>query len=90
MYIVSVRPGRVVFELFADAVPQTAENFRALCTGVCGMGKSGKNLHYLGSTFHRIIPNFMCQGGDFTAGCLLSCCPCICTQLSSGPRCAPE
>eukprot|EP01079_Euglenida_sp_SAG-EU17-18_P008013 gene8014-1430_t len=63
-----VPAGRIVFELFADAVPQTAENFRALCTGVCGMGNSGKNLHYLGSTFHRIIPNFMCQGGDFTAG----------------------
>ena len=60
--------GRLVFELFADAVPQTAENFRALCTGEKGMGKSGKPLHYKGCRFHRIIQQFMCQGGDFTRG----------------------
>ena len=60
--------GRVVFELFADAVPKTAENFRALCTGEKGMGKQGKPLHFKGSAFHRIIPQFMCQGGDFTRG----------------------
>jgi peptidylprolyl isomerase len=60
--------GKVVMELFADACPKTAENFRALCTGEKGKGKSGKPLHYKGSAFHRIIPNFMCQGGDFTAG----------------------
>ena len=60
--------GRLVFELFADVVPQTAENFRALCTGEKGMGKSGKPLHYKGCRFHRIIQQFMCQGGDFTRG----------------------
>eukprot|EP00913_Durusdinium_trenchii_P002550 g2359.t1 len=60
--------GRVVMELRADVVPKTAENFRCLCTGEKGMGKSGKPLHFKGSAFHRVIPDFMCQGGDFTAG----------------------
>ncbi|KAI9136348.1 peptidyl-prolyl cis-trans isomerase cyp5 [Paraphysoderma sedebokerense] len=60
--------GRMTFELYKDVVPKTAENFRALATGEKGKGLSGKPLHFKNSFFHRIIPGFMAQGGDFTRG----------------------
>merc|ERR1712039_1020802 len=62
--------GRIVMELYADTTPATAENFRCLCAGEKGMGQQGKNLHFKGSKFHRVIPGFMAQGGDFTRGVL--------------------
>jgi cyclophilin family peptidyl-prolyl cis-trans isomerase len=72
--------GRMVFELYADVTPKTAENFRSLCTGERGMSSSGSPLHFKvchtcvcpcsnffqGSIFHRIISGFMAQGGDIT------------------------
>lgn len=61
--------GRVVFELFNDIAPKTADNFRSLCTGECGLGSTtGKPLHYKGSIIHRVVKDFMIQGGDFSNG----------------------
>lgn len=62
--------GRIVFELFTDIAPKTAENFRALCTGeIETLGKvTEKRLHYKGVIFHRVVKDFMIQSGDFSAG----------------------
>ncbi|KAK8823207.1 hypothetical protein WA538_002355, partial [Blastocystis sp. DL] len=60
--------GRIKFGLFGDVAPKTVENFKGLCTGEYGIGRKGKPLHYKDSIFHRIIPHFMAQGGDFTTG----------------------
>ncbi|WP_390888679.1 peptidylprolyl isomerase [Frigoriglobus tundricola] len=58
--------GRIEMELFADTCPKTAENFLQLCVGT--KNAAGKALAFKGSSFHRVIPDFMCQGGDFTLG----------------------
>lgn len=61
--------GRIVFELFPDIAPLTAENFRCLVTGEKGIGATtGKPLHYKGCIFHRVVKDFMVQCGDFSAG----------------------
>ncbi|CAG8515325.1 6354_t:CDS:2 [Paraglomus occultum] len=62
--------GRMIFSLFYETVPKTAQNFRALCTGEKGYATimPSKPLWYKGSKFHRVIPGFMAQGGDFTLG----------------------
>lgn len=53
----------MIFELFADVVPKTSENFREFCTGE--YRRDGVPLGYKGATFHRVIKDFMIQGGDF-------------------------
>ncbi|MFK7827709.1 MAG: peptidylprolyl isomerase [Oligoflexales bacterium] len=60
------KEGKIIMELRNDVTPKTAENFLALCTGEKSTAK--KKLHFKGSRFHRIIPKFMIQGGDFTKG----------------------
>lgn len=60
--------GRIECELFSDAVPRTAENFRALCTGELGQGTLGKDLSYKDCPFHRVIPNYVVHGGDIVKG----------------------
>jgi peptidyl-prolyl isomerase H (cyclophilin H) len=59
--------GRIKFELFADVTPRTAENFRQFCTGET-KGNNGQSQGYKGSKFHRVIKDFMLQGGDFLNG----------------------
>ncbi|XP_067386568.1 NK-tumor recognition protein isoform X2 [Emydura macquarii macquarii] len=61
--------GRIMFQLFSDVCPKTCKNFLCLCSGEKGIGKTtGKKLCYKGSTFHRVVKDFMIQGGDFSEG----------------------
>ncbi|KAM8811197.1 NK-tumor recognition protein isoform 2-T2 [Eudromia elegans] len=61
--------GRIMFQLFSDICPKTCKNFLCLCSGEKGLGKTtGKKLYYKGTTFHRVVKNFMIQGGDFSEG----------------------
>lgn len=60
--------GRVIFGMYGNTVPRTVENFATLATGLAGQSSSGADLAFKGSKFHRVIPGFMAQGGDFTKG----------------------
>ena len=60
--------GRIVFGMYGSTVPKTVKNFVTLCDGSAGKGNFGGDLTYKGSKFHRVIPGFMAQGGDFTMG----------------------
>jgi len=62
--------GRMIFELFADVVPKTCENFREFCTGE--YRRDGVPLGYKGAIFHRVIKDFMIQGGDFVNVCIMN------------------
>jgi len=67
--LISILVGRIVFELYNDLCPKTCENFRGLCTGDKGMGLTlHKKLSYKDCHFHRVVKDFMIQGGDFTEG----------------------
>jgi peptidylprolyl isomerase len=66
MEINSVPAGRIVMGLYGNVVPKTVENFATLCAGNTTDPKSGIQLAFAGSSLHRVIPNFMLQGGDFT------------------------
>jgi peptidylprolyl isomerase len=57
--------GKLIIELYTNKVPRTAENFRMLCTGEKGVGRSGANLDYKGCQFHKVVSGFLVQGGDF-------------------------
>ena len=60
--------GRIVFGLFGNDLPRTVDNFTTIADGKAGVGKLGAEMDYAGTTFHRVIPGFMAQGGDFSAG----------------------
>jgi cyclophilin family peptidyl-prolyl cis-trans isomerase len=67
-YLDVVKYGRIKVQLFADVCPLACENFRALCTGELGVGRAGKPRCYRNSVFHRVVPNFVIQSGDYTKG----------------------